>query len=142
LWIEAVFVEAERIVKRWQMETILMIGFGGFVGANIRYLITLWAAQQFGMAFPWGTLLINFSGSLLLAVFLAFAANHSSLDPRIKLLIATGFFGAYTTFSTYTNDSVALARAGDWIGGLGNILGSNLICIAGVVIGLAVGSRL
>ncbi len=124
------------------METILMIGIGAVIGANLRYFVSLWAAQQFGTTFPWGTLIINFTGSALLAVFLAFLANHTGVDPRYRLLIATGFCGGYTTFSTYANDSVALFRAGDWIGAVGNVLGSNLICIAGVVVGLLIGSRL
>ena len=124
------------------MENILVVGIGGFIGANLRYLVSMWAAQRFGSAFPWGTLIINFTGSCLLAVFLAFVANRANLDPRYRLLIATGFFGAYTTFSTYATDSISLLRAGDWIGGLGDILGSNLICLAGALLGFLVGSRL
>ena len=61
--------------------------------------------------------------------------NHSNQ------VLAIGFFGAYTTFSTYANESVALLRAGDWIGTLGNILGTNLLCNLGALLGLAVGSR-
>src|SRR5689334_11649962 len=98
-------------------------------------------AQRFGTAFPWGTLLINFSGSLLLAVFLGWAANHVTLDPRVRLLIAVGFFGAYTTFSTYAVDSMTLLQSSDWMGAVGNILGTNLVCILGAILGLAIGSR-
>ena len=130
------------VVKRRQMETFLIIGVGAVLGANLRYWVSIWAAQHFGVPFPWGTLIINFTGSCLLAVFLAYAAKHTSLDPRYRLLIATGFCGGYTTFSTYANDSVALSRAGDWVGALGNILGSNLLCLAGVVIGLIIGNLL
>jgi CrcB protein len=124
---------------RRQVETFLIIGLGGFVGANLRYVISVWAVEHLGASFPWGTLIINFTGSLLLAVFLAWAANRTPLDPRMRLLVATGFFGAYTTFSTYANESVALLQAGDWIGGVGNILGTNATCILGAVIGLAIG---
>jgi CrcB protein len=129
-------------VKRRRMETFLLIGIGGFIGANLRYLISAAAAERFGTAFPWGTLVINFSGSCLLALFLALAANRINLDPRFRLLIATGFFGAYTTFSTYAFESITLLRAGDWIGTAGNILGTNLICLGGALLGLLVGSRL
>jgi fluoride exporter len=130
------------LIKRWRMETILIIGLGGFIGANLRYFVNLWVVERFGAGFPWGTLLINFSGSCLLAVFLAFAANRLNIDPRWRLLVATGFFGAYTTFSTYANETVTQAAVGNWTGAVGNILGSNLLCIAGVVLGLAIGSRL
>ncbi len=127
---------------RRRVETLLIIGLGGFLGANLRYLISVWAVGQFGASFPWGTLIINLTGSCLLGLFLAWAANHTALDPRIRLLIATGFFGAYTTFSTYANESMALFQAGDWIGGLGNVLGTNALCLVAALIGLGIGSRL
>ena len=124
------------------METLLLIGLGGFIGANVRYLISGWVAAHIGSSFPWGTLAVNFTGSLLLAVFLAWAAGYTILDPRVRLILATGFFGAYTTFSTYANESVALMQGGDWLGAIGNVLGTNLICLLGAIVGLAIGSRL
>lgn len=127
---------------RRQVETFFLIGIGGFIGANLRYLVSGWAAENLGKGFPWGTLIINFTGSCILATFIAFAANHIMIDPRTRLFVAVGFCGAYTTFSTYAVESIALLQAGDWIGGLGNILGTNLVCIIGVVIGMLIGSRL
>ncbi len=124
------------------METIMLIGIGGFIGANVRYWLSLWAAETFGSRFPWGTLIINVTGSLVLAVLVAYAFNHTTLDPRIRLFLAVGFCGAYTTFSTYAVESVVLLQAGNWMAGLGNILVTNLICIISVVAGLALGSRL
>lgn len=129
-------------MTRRQLETIIFIGIGGFIGANARYFVSTWAAARFGAAFPWGTLIINFTGSCLLAVFLAWAGNRTLLDPRLRLLIAVGFFGAYTTFSTFANESVALVNAGNWTGAIGNILGTNLVCILGAFVGLALGTRL
>jgi CrcB protein len=123
------------------VETILLIGIGGFIGANVRYLVALWAAGRFGSAFPWGTLIINFSGSSVLGLFVGWSANHVTLDPRVRLFVAIGFFGAYTTFSTYANESVALMQAGRWLSVLANVLGTNLVCILGALFGLAVGSR-
>ncbi|MBI5669426.1 MAG: fluoride efflux transporter CrcB [Chloroflexi bacterium] len=125
-----------------QLETLLVIGLGGFFGANARYLISTWAAGRFGQNFPWGTMLINFTGSCLLAVFLTWATSRAVLDPRLRLFVAVGFFGAYTTFSTFANDSVALLQAGNWAGALGNILGTNLICILGAVLGVVIGAKL
>lgn len=125
-----------------QLETLLVIGLGGFVGANARYLVSTWAAGRFGAAFPWGTMLINFTGSCLLAVFLTWAASRAMFDARLKLFVAVGFFGAYTTFSTFANDSVALLQTGNWAGAVGNILGTNLICILGAVLGLIIGAKL
>jgi CrcB protein len=127
---------------RRQVETLILIGIGGFLGANIRYLVSGWAAGTFGSAFPWGTVIINFTGSCLLAIFIAYAGKHATLDPRVRLFFAVGFCGAYTTFSTYATESIALLQAGDWIGGLGDIIGTNLLCILGVIVGLVIGSRL
>lgn len=124
------------------MQTFLIIGMGGLIGANLRYFVSTWAVGRFGPTFPWGTLIINFSGSCLLAVFTAWSVRHGPLDPRMRLFIAVGFFGAYTTFSTYANESIALLQAGNWIGAAGNILGTNLVCLLGVIVGLGVGSRL
>ena len=124
------------------METLLLIGVGGFIGANVRYWISIWAATRFGAAFPWGTLLINLTGSALLGVFYGWAGNHLNLDPRVRLFVAIGFFGAYTTFSTYANESVTLLRAADWVGLLLNLLGSNVLCVLGALIGVLIGSRL
>ncbi len=123
------------------MEQLLIIGLAGFIGANVRYWLSGWAAEHFGQAFPWGTLIINFSGSTLLAAFIGWSGNHITLDPRLRLFVAVGFFGAYTTFSTYANESIGLWRTGDWIGALGNILGTNVLCLVGALLGLTIGSR-
>jgi fluoride exporter len=124
------------------MANLLFIGVGAFFGANLRYLISGWVALRAGLLFPYGTMIVNFTGSFMLATFVAWSANQTSLDPRLRLLLVTGFFGAYTTFSTYAVESIALFQSGNWLGALTNIIGSNLICLVAVLIGLAVGSRL
>ena len=127
---------------RRKVETFLIIGLGGVIGANLRYVVSVWAVGQFGSGFPWGTLIINLTGSCLLAVFLGWLANHTAVDPRVRLLVATGFFGAYTTFSTYAYDSIAMGGTGNWIGAVANVLGTNLLCLFSALIGLAIGSNL
>ncbi len=124
------------------IETILVIGLGGFVGANLRYWVAGWIAERLGQTFPWGTLLINLSGSLLLGLFIGWSTQQITVDPRIRMLIAIGFLGAYTTFSTYANESILLLESGDWLGTIGNILGTNLVCLFGAIIGLALGRQL
>jgi CrcB protein len=127
---------------RHQLEAILLIGVGGFVGANVRYWISGVAAERFGPTFPWGTMIINVTGSCLLAVFLSYAASHIEVDARWRLLIGTGFFGAYTTFSTYAVDSAALYDTGHIAQAIGNILGTNALCLLGAALGLLVGSKI
>jgi CrcB protein len=124
------------------VETVILIGIGGFIGANARYWVALWAAERFSPAFPWGTLIINATGATLLGLFNGWAGNHLNLDPRIRLFVAIGFFGAYTTFSTYANETVTLLRAADWVSVLLNLLGSNILCIFGALVGVLIGNQL
>lgn len=124
------------------MENFLLIGVGGFLGANLRYWVSGLVAERLGQVFPWGTFVVNASGACLLAVFYGWSANNLAIDPRMRLLIAIGFFGAYTTFSTYSNETVALMQSGDWIGMATNILGTNLVCILGAWLGLLCGRSL
>lgn len=125
-----------------QVGTILFIGIGGFVGANARYLFTILITNRIGGAFPFGTLFVNFTGSLLLAFFIHWTGRQFTLPTHVRLMIGTGFFGAFTTFSTFANESVALAQSGHWLAAASNVLGTNIICIVGVFIGLALASRL
>ena len=118
------------------MEKFLYISAGAILGANLRYWIGDWAAQKFGTSFPYGTLLINFTGSLLLGFFVAIAAERLMVDPRLRLLVTVGFLGSYTTFSTFTYESISLLLKGQVLAGLLNLFGSSLLGLAAVGIGI------
>lgn len=124
-----------------RLETLLLIGLGAVVGANLRYLVIDAIATQVGRAFPWGTLLVNIAGSFGLAVFVGWMLRRS-VDPRVGLVLATGFFGAFTTFSTYATESIALAQNAHWAWAAANVVLSNLLCLAAVVLGLQLGRSL
>jgi len=124
------------------VENFLLIGIGGFIGANMRYWVAGWIADRWGQTFPWGTFVVNASGSLLLGVFIGWSLQQITLDPRVRMLVVVGFFGAYTTFSTFANESALLYESGDIVGMLGNILGTNLVCVLGALAGLAIGRQL
>ena len=124
------------------MDKFLLISAGAVLGANARYWIGTWAAEKWGSAFPYGTLLINLSGSLLLGVFMALTAERAVIDPRIRLLVATGFLGAYTTFSTFTYESVSLLLKGAVVPGLLNALGSTALGLLAVAAGIWIGKLL
>ena len=121
------------------MENFLFISAGAILGANARYWISNWAAQKWGVSFPMGTLLINLTGSLLLGFFLTLATERLLIDPRWRLFFAVGFFGAYTTFSTYVFESYALLSKGQWISGLFNLAGSTFLGLIAVGIGVYFG---
>ena len=82
------------------LRTALLIGLGGFVGANLRYWLGGWIAQKIGVLFPIETMLINLSGSFLLGLFMTLAL-HFPWSPEWRQLIAIGFIGSFTTYSTY-----------------------------------------
>ncbi|MER3486729.1 MAG: fluoride efflux transporter CrcB, partial [Chloroflexota bacterium] len=88
------------------------VGLGGVLGANARYVLGTWAQSAWGTAFPWGTLLINVLGSLLIGVFLTLATERLTIRPATRLFIATGILGAFTTFSTMSYELVHLLQAG------------------------------
>lgn len=128
------------------LDTYFYVGIGGFLGANARYILSGWitrlVVEHLRLTLPLGTLFVNVSGSFLLALFAVWAGSHLSLPHSLRLLIATGFFGAYTTFSTYANESIELIRGGNWLLGIGNIVLSNGLCLIGVVLGILLGQRL
>lgn len=124
------------------MDKFLIVGLGGFVGACTRYWVSGWAAEKWGASFPYGTLLINLTGSFALGLFLAATTERLLIDPRWRLLLAVGFLGAYTTFSTYTYESAQLLLTGNWWVGLANLLGSNLLGLLASLLGIALGRRL
>ena len=115
----------------------LWIALGAVVGAAARYFVSTQIARHFSTIFPYGTLLINLSGSLVLGFFLVYSTERVLLDPRWRLLVAVGFCGSYTTFSSYAFESFALMEQGQWLLTSVNILASNAFCLAAVLAGAA-----
>jgi fluoride exporter len=115
----------------------LWIALGAVVGASARYFLSGFIARNFSASFPYGTLVINVTGSLLLGFFLILASERVLLDPRWRFLIAIGFCGSYTTFSSYAFESFAYMEQGQWLLMAANILASNVLCLAAVLAGAA-----
>lgn len=113
----------------------LAIGAGAVLGANLRYLVTSWAAGRWGSEFPYGTLAVNVSGAFAIGVLLALLAAQTEVDPFWRLFFATGFLGGYTTFSSYAWEALTLAQDGAWSRALLYVGGSNLLGLAGVWVG-------
>jgi CrcB protein len=121
------------------------IAAGAIAGANLRYIIGVWASNRFGVAFPYGTFAINITGALFVGFLLTLLTEVLIADPRWRLLLIVGFLGTYTTFSTYAFEAIALFERGDTVRSAVYVVGSNAIgliaCLAGVALARMVGAR-
>ena len=119
------------------MRDFLAISLGAVVGANLRYSMSRYAARLLGPVFPYGTLAINLFGSFVLGFFLVWTSERVMVDPRWRLLVAVGFCGGYTTFSSYAYESMAFFQQGQWTLLAVNVLGNNLLACLAVLAGMA-----
>lgn len=117
---------------------LVSIGCAGALGAVARYLLGYMITRRAGSTFPFGTLVINVSGSFFIGLVFALTARHV-VSPTVQLILATGFLGGYTTFSTMSWEGVQLARGGRiWASVL--YLGENVVLgILAVALGIAAG---
>ncbi len=120
----------------------LLIGLGGFFGANARFLVSSWAARLLGANFPYGTFLANISGSFLLGVTLAVLHDRALLETPQRHFFVVGFLGAYTTFSTFAYESMQLFQNGNVLLGVLNIVGSLMVGLLAVLGGFWLGRLL
>ncbi len=119
--------------------TILLVGAGGFLGAVSRYLLDGWIATVTRGGFPWGTLVVNVSGSFALGLLFALSVERGVLSPALRAPVLIGFIGAYTTFSTLTLETWRLVETGSYVAAIANIGGSIILGLIAVVTGLAIG---
>jgi CrcB protein len=119
--------------------TLLLVGAGGFFGAILRYLVDGVVTRATGGGFPWGTMVINLTGSFALGLLFALVVDRAALPATIRAPVLIGFIGAYTTFSTWTLESWRLVEAGSWPLAIANLAGSVVLGMIAVVAGLAVG---
>src|SRR5579884_366504 len=124
------------------MQTFLLISLGAVLGANLRYAVGQLSARFFSTSVPLGTLIINVAGSLILGFFLIWTTERVLADPRWRLLIAVGFCGGYTTYSSYAYETFALFEQGQWLAFAGNILLTNTLCLLGTAAGAAIARML
>jgi len=116
--------------------TYLIIGIGGFLGANARYLLGGWIAERYGTSFPYGTLAINVSGSFVIGFFLMLISERFIIHPNWRLFFAIGFLGAYTTFSTFSFETFALLQQRSFFLAVANMAGSVVFGQLAVVAGM------
>jgi fluoride exporter len=115
----------------------VVVSLGAIVGANLRYILSRYAAKVLGPVFPYGTLIINISGSFIVGWFMIWTTERVLVDPRWRLLVIVGFCGGFTTFSSYAFESMAYFEQGQWLLMTVNVFANNLLCMAAAIAGMA-----
>jgi CrcB protein len=116
-----------------------LIAVGGALGAIARYQLGGWVMARAGPGFPWGTLVINVSGSFVLGFFATLTLERFVVARPWFYLVAIGFLGAYTTFSTFSLETMNLLMTGSLARALGNIFGSVVLSLAAAWAGIVLG---
>ena len=121
------------------MRQILFVGLGGFFGAILRYLISGWAQSiSKSIDFPYGTLVVNVLGCLAIGLLSQMAAARGLFGPDSRALIFIGVLGAFTTFSTFSNETMNLIFEGNHLMALANIGLHLSLCLGAAWLGYAV----
>lgn len=119
------------------MQRILLIALGGSAGAVARYVAAGLTQRLAGGSFPLGTFVVNALGCLLFGLLWGIMEDRAAIGPQTRMMVLTGFMGAFTTFSTYAFESASLLRTGQWAYAAANIVGQNVLGIAFLFAGLA-----
>lgn len=120
------------------MQKLVFVGLGGFLGACLRYILSMGAQRWWGTEFPYGTLAANVIGGILIGGLMELSLSTDLIPPNLRLFLVTGILGGFTTFSSFSYETVNLLSDGSYLLGAANI-GLNLIlALAGVVAGRSV----
>ncbi len=118
------------------MTEIGLIALGGAFGAMARFLLGEWVASIAGEHFPWGIFLINILGSFLIGVLFVLLVEQTTSASLWRPFLMVGFLGAFTTFSTFSLQTLALFEVGRWLAAAGYAIGTLILCLIGVAAGV------
>lgn len=124
------------------MSLVLLAAAGGAIGAALRHLTNNLCGQLFGGAFPWGTFAVNAVGSLLMGLLVALFAVRWNAPLEVRVFLATGMLGGFTTYSAFSLDFAHLIERKAYLSAAGYAGGTVLVCFAAVFAGLALGRAL
>ncbi|CAN5223728.1 fluoride efflux transporter CrcB [soil metagenome] len=123
------------------MKFIVAVGIGSLIGGISRYLLTQYVQEKFFSSFPYGTFTVNVLGCLLIGIVFGFA-ERDTLGTVWKLFLITGILGGFTTFSSFSNETVFLLRNGKAMVALLNVLGSVVLGVLATFAGLYISKLL
>lgn len=118
---------------------IVVVALGGGCGAVLRYVLGGWISDRTGPAFPWGTLVINATGSFVLCLLATLALERFTLSRTWYVALGVGLCGGYTTFSTFSYETLRLAAEGSWSRAAVNVLASVGAALVSGALGILVG---
>jgi CrcB protein len=130
--------DGSRAEWREAVPTVLAVGIGGIIGANLRWQVGEWVADRWATPFPWGTLLINLTGSFVIGLYLTLVTERFAGRPMTRLFFATGVLGAYTTFSTFAYEMVRLLQHGHLLTAATYVAASLTLGLAACLAGIAI----
>jgi len=116
----------------------LLVFVGGGLGASLRHFVNVTCARCIGIDFPWGTIIINITGSIVMGLIAGYLAFKGEASQPWRLFLMTGILGGYTTFSAFSLDTALLYERGELGLAALYVLGSVILSIAGLFAGLAI----
>jgi len=121
---------------------LVWVGLGSGLGGIARFLLSGWIAESRGSTFPWGTLVVNATGSFLIGLCEALSVPEGRfyLPPTARQFLMVGVMGGYTTFSSFSLQTLKLAQEGQWLAAGGNVMLSVVLCLVGVWLGFLAGN--
>jgi len=114
---------------------LLYVGIGGFIGAALRYLVSLGSNKIFLSQMPYGTLIVNVLGGILIGLIMELSLTSDAISPNMKLLLTTGIMGGLTTFSTFSYETIGLFSKGNISLGILNVCLNLFLSLGGVLLG-------
>lgn len=124
------------------MKETLVVFLGGGIGAAFRYLLQGSVYRFMGTGFPYGTLLVNMIGSFAIGILMAVFEERFLVQPILRLFLTIGILGGFTTFSSFSFETVNLLREGDYLSGTANVVLSILTCLGATWLGSVIGKLL
>ena len=121
---------------------LLLICLGGAAGTAARYGVNLIAARWLGPEFPFGTFAVNLAGSFLIGLVQHLALTSAAISETARLAVVVGVLGGFTTYSSFSYETVRLAETGAWLAAALNVAGTTALCLVACVLGLEVGRLL